>query len=147
MANPQLVQYIKDNSAKGISREVLTKTLTEAGWSASDVQDAFVANANPAALSPATPAPTSTVPAQNSSSAEFLAQMEERRKKAEAEKVFIPTTPAGKSKVPTSTIVTETGLIGLLLKTGVVKTKQQANMVLIGVLVVVLALVAWVNLR
>ena len=140
MANPQLVQYIRESMAKGISRDPLTKLLADAGWSSADVQEAF------ASLTNAVPNAPAEIPAQNIPTTEFLAEMERRRKAAEAAQpaAQVVSDSAQITTAPAS-VTSEKGLIGLLFKTGLVKTKQQANAVLIVVLVVVLGTIVWIN--
>ncbi len=75
----------------------------------------------------------------------FLAEMTKRRKEAEGLNTQTSsqgdvTFAVGATQSP---VVTQGGLIGMVLKTGLVKTEQQANIVLIGVVVVCLGLSLW----
>jgi hypothetical protein len=97
---------------------------------------------NPSPVAPPQAAPQSTV----NPNAAFLAEMEKRRREAEA---LNPQTagPNGVTisvgSVQTSTTTNQGGLVGMVIKTGLVKNEQQANMVLIGVIVVCMGLAAW----
>lgn len=75
----------------------------------------------------------------------FLAEMAKRRKEADA--LTTQTSSQGDVTISMgstqSPVVTQTGLVGMVMKTGLVKTEQQANMVLIGVVVVCLGLSLW----
>jgi len=89
-----------------------------------------------------------TAAPQDSNSA-FLAEMTKRRKEAEAMQPQNQTIEQGGVSIsvggyaPSQTTVTQGGLVGMVMKTGLVKTEQQANMVLIGVIVVCLGTAAW----
>lgn len=78
----------------------------------------------------------------------FLAEMTKRRKEADALNpqpvpVNDVTISVGSTANPVST---QGGLVGMVLKTGLVKTEQQANMVLIGITIVCLGLSLWLIL-
>ncbi|MBY0472744.1 hypothetical protein K2Q00_00450 [Patescibacteria group bacterium] len=173
MANPQLTAYIQENLSKfskeAVIRSLSSAGWSAIDISAAFMELEHPAPVAPVA--PPTPAPvpaqmqpvaivippasaapvvtqtkplTQTAAAANPNDA-FLAEMTKRRKEAEA---LNPQTPSqggvtisiGSTQSP---VVTQTGLIGMVMKTGLVKTQQQANMVLIGIIVVCLGLTAW----
>jgi len=160
--NPQLVQYIKENTAAGFSRADMEKALLAAGWSAADVAAAFAPPATPTQPQPAAPAPGPAVQAAAPATAaagttpqaagDFLAQMQQRRAATQT----IPATGASTAQPSTAnyrpryqasspSTTKASGIVGLVLRTGVVKTEAQANMVLIGIIVVAVSLTVWLN--
>lgn len=54
MVNEQIVNWIKENQAKGFDLESLQSQLMQSGWSQSDISEAidFVSNTSPAASAP-----------------------------------------------------------------------------------------------
>lgn len=98
--------------------------------------------ANPTQVVPPQAVPQSTV----NPNAAFLAEMEKRRKEAEAlNPQTVPqdgvTISMGSSQASTAT--SQGGMVGMVIKAGLAKNEQQANIVLIGVIVVCLGLAAW----
>lgn len=84
----------------------------------------------------------------------FLAEMRRRREAAGENPVQGMDQPSAPSPVqnssynplpPVADSTSEKGIIGFLIKQGIVKNKSQAEMLLLGVLVVVLILIAWIN--
>ncbi|OGC87858.1 hypothetical protein A2419_02280 [Candidatus Adlerbacteria bacterium RIFOXYC1_FULL_48_26] len=92
--------------------------------------------------------PIQTAAPQDSNSA-FLAEMTKRRKEAEAMHPQNQTIEQGGVSIsvggytPSQSTVTQGGLVGMVMKTGLVKTEQQANVVLIGIIIVCLGTAAW----
>jgi hypothetical protein len=168
MANAQLAQYVRENTAKGFTRDVVTKALTDAGWPPADISAAFAEFLQPtpaAAIPSPTTSPSVTVttpPAQTSvptvstpvsappsdpGAAAFVAEMERRRQAAEA---LHPAAPVVQETARINVFAPEDtpqekGIIGLLIRTKVVKDAHQANMVLVGIIIVVLSITIWIN--
>jgi hypothetical protein len=98
----------------------------------------------PVTLNPqpqAQPAPAET---------DFLAQMEKRRQEAAAKQpqnpyqnITVGQTPAYQQFRPDPSAPTEKGIIGALIKMKVAKDAAQANMIMIGIVAVCIALSAW----
>jgi len=62
MLNQQLIDYIKQQLQRGISKEQIKNSLIANGWQAQDVDEAFASIQNPANHSQSVPPPTQTVP-------------------------------------------------------------------------------------
>ncbi len=82
-------------------------------------------------------------PEEQNSNKEFLAEMQRHRKEAEAMHPSTIVEGDVQLSVGAGAPAASSGLAGMVLKTGLVKTEQQANMVLIGGVVAVLAIAAW----
>jgi hypothetical protein len=171
MANNQLVQYIIDNTKAGFTRTDIEKALVDAGWTVPDIAAAFAAIVTGATPAPAAAAPQPLTPAQAveqkqqvaaavvqtqasaTSGADFVAEMARRREAsavapvqtAAAVPIDAGFSAPGKFPVPGGS-TTETGIVGFLIKRGIVKNTQQANIVLIAVLVIVVGLTIYVML-
>lgn len=78
----------------------------------------------------------------------FLAEMERKRaaqNKAPApEEYVIPPQPRWKQRISADYGTAQSGIVGFLLRHGLAKNEQQANVILIGVLVAAVVLTAWV---
>ncbi|HEY5383273.1 MAG TPA: hypothetical protein VIJ88_01830 [Candidatus Paceibacterota bacterium] len=88
-------------------------------------------------------------PQEQAKNEAFLAEMERRR--VVAGQITKPEDSSAPQAAPYSAAsypevqVTETGIIGFLIKKGIVKDASHANLVLIGVFIVVVGIVIWVN--
>ena len=87
-------------------------------------------------------------PESIASNTAFLAEMERKRaaqnKTPAAEEYVIPTQPRWKQKISENSNTTQSGIIGFILRHGVAKDEQQANIILIGMLVATVGLIAYV---
>lgn len=91
-----------------------------------------------------TPPPDPDTVAEN---AAFLAEMARRRAAQNpppATETALPKQPLWKQKVSAHSGVAQTGIVGFLLRHGLAKNEQQANVILIGILVAAVVLTAWV---
>lgn len=148
MPNEQLISYIRENSSK-FPKQTLTQALMAQGWAVGDIAAAFSYVEREAA---GTPTAVAAAPTQD---ATFLAEMEKRRQ--EGNGIVPPSIVDGATEIrpfasaskylnnETSTRADEKGIIGLLIKWKVVKTAQQANIVMVGFILVVIAIIAWLN--
>ncbi len=137
MLTEQLIDYIRQNLAAGFGKEDLQKTMLSAGWSAEDIAAGFAAVANLSAIPAASPAPAQAVSSANSNAAEVARiQAEIARNQARAAKLG----PAHTSADPS-----QKGIIGWLIKKKIVANGQQANLVLIGIFILVVMLIAWID--
>jgi hypothetical protein len=163
MAQAELLKYLKENVGK-FEKPALVQALVDAGWQLADINAAFLefekpapapAPASAATVMPQTPVTPAVVqpvvqepqmkatPDEQNSNKEFLAEMQRHRKEAEAMNPSTIIEGDVQLSVGAGPATTQSGLAGMVLKTGLVKTEQQANMVLIGGVVAVLAIAAW----
>lgn len=151
MAHPDLVTYIQQNSAN-FSRPILTQHLVAAGWQLADVEAAFAELA-----SPGVPAAVPPVQHAPDPQADFIAQMQKRREEAaragrgpivEGNTEIRPSaSPAAQYLAQQTTEgAQQGGIIGLLIKSGLVKTQAQANIVMLAFVAVMLGFTAWLLL-
>lgn len=214
MANPQLIQYISDNTKAGFTRADIEKALVAAGWGVGDISAAFagsvvsptVTPAAPAVITPVQPVvmpavqpiaqpavqpivqpvvqaqpqpvvqfeqplgvqtmPQQVVPPVQpqpvvtpavvpATGADFMAEMARRRgTDATNSNSAIPgasvtpnyTPPQLQKFSPVSNGAAEAGITGFMIKNGIAKTTQQANMILMGVVAVIIIIIIWLNL-
>lgn len=153
MPDPQIIQYIQQNSAN-FSKEDIENALLSAGWAAADIAAGFAAVVTAAQPTPqaniqtpltSTPAAAATQEIYTAPPDDFMAEMERRR-------TTQPTMAQQKTyTVPTSHVKfnssahasTGGGIIGLLVGNGLAANESQANMILIGVIVVAVSLAVW----
>lgn len=137
MSTPELTTYIEEQKKAGFSRTEIEQALRASGWNATDIAIAF---------GDVPPPPTTTSPTSTSPEA-FLAEMQRRREAANVAQAQSPQTAQTQYAIPQTVpeLSGETGIIGFLIKKGIVSTKEQANMVLIGVIVVVVGITFWYN--
>ncbi len=143
MPNEQLLQYIRQNYSN-FTRQDITQSLMSAGWAIPDIAAAYQA-----VESERTPAPSpAAAPAQaQSPDTTFLTEMERRRRQTNEQPLpNAGATEARPQYTPPQSTTTEKGIIGLLIKSGLVKNTQQANIVMIGIVVVAMGASAWLLL-
>lgn len=148
MPNEQLVSYIRTNSP-AFPKQTLTQALMAQGWAVADIAAAFShVEKEMAGVTGQQP----TAPTQD---ANFLAEMERHRKESEGYMHPIvdgnteirPASIASKYIQPqTAATGEQKGIIGLLIKTGLVKNETQANVVMIIFIVVVFGITAYLLL-
>lgn len=103
----------------------------------------------PSSLDSTPPATATTDASVKAQSEAFLAEMEQRRKEQEAavapEYDFsaLPTSVAQRPVLVRAEFLNEKGIIGFLLRKGIVSNKNQANLVLLGVAIVAIAFAVW----
>lgn len=161
MAQPELIAYIKENTGK-FEKTAIVQALVATGWSLADINAAFLELAPPSEKAPA-PAPASPAvmppasaiapdkilsqtPVQTSQNAAFLAEMERHRKEAAAlnpNKIVDGDVEVSIGAAAAQTAAPQEGITGMLIKTGLVKNEQQANMFMIAAAVVMLGVSAW----
>jgi len=71
MVNQQLLDYIKQQLQRGVSKEQIKSSLIANGWQAQDVDEAFAFIQNPANHSQSVPPPTQTIPSLPGATAIF----------------------------------------------------------------------------
>jgi hypothetical protein len=148
MPNEQLVSYIRENSSK-FPKQTLTQALMAQGWAVGDIAAAFSKVEREAAGVPVAP---ETGPTQD---AAFLAEMEKRRQQGNG--VIPPTIVEGNTEIRPFASASryldresdargeQKGIIGLLIKWKVVKDVKQANIAMIGFVIVTIIIIAWLN--
>jgi hypothetical protein len=112
MVDPKLLTYVREQTAAGFSVADIVRAASGAGWSAEDVSAALsvINSAAPwAAAQTAEPQQTSQAPAARAP-------------------VWAPPLHAGEAA----------GLMGLVIKWGIARNKQQAQAVLVTVMVIAL---------
>ena len=133
MVNPQLVNYIANNFRAGFSKEDTEKALLQSGWSATDIQAAFYAIEHPAPTPTVVPPPVPT--AQEAVDAETKRIQEELERE---------NSKNGTRRSRNSTVAPgEKGIIGILMRMGLAKNIQQANMIMIGISLVCIGLAVY----
>jgi hypothetical protein len=141
MTDPVLLDYIRQNLGKGISRSDIEAALLAARWSTPEITEGFEAIEHPEASATSTPAarpphpsqhPPPTSPADDNA-AEVARIEEELAREAQRQKWRGATT---------STPVVG-GIIGWLIARKVVSDELQANEVLIGIVVGAIVLSTW----
>jgi hypothetical protein len=156
MPNEQLLQYLRDNYGKA-TRQELTQSLMSAGWQLPDIAAAYEAaeREHTAATAPAGQTagsvPAAAVGQPETPNTTFLAEMERRRQPNSQPTATTPLdTGANLRALNTARAAqsasSEKGIIGFLMRTGLVKSAQQANIAMIGIVVACLALTAWLLL-
>ncbi len=151
MANPDLISYIKQNSTQ-FSRPILTQHLVAAGWQRADIDAAF-AEIDGVPGGPIQ-TPTQTTPEAN---VDFIAQMQQRREEAARAgtgSIMEGNTEIRPNAAPANMYAgqraanagEQKGIIGMLIKTGLVKTEAQANIVMIVFIIAMLGATAWLLL-
>lgn len=152
MANKQILDYIEANIAAH-TKESLTRVLIEGGWPAADVAAAFLEFERPKQVGPDAivveavgptafqSAPVTAAPMD--AGAAMLAEMEKHRKEADALNPNITVGHSAPVYIPEQQTSDAKGIIGMLIKTGLVKNEAQANMVMIVFVVLVFAALGW----
>ena len=126
MVPEQLLVYIRQNIAAGFKKEEVAQALKNAGWAPQDIEQGFAALDNPALVEQKIQATTDA--------AEFARIQEELRRAQTRNSRFSETSPANAGN---------NIMAAWLIKKGIVKNEAQANMVLIGLSLVMLAFAAW----
>ncbi len=167
MVRQELVDYIKQNLEAGFARPDIEQSLKAAGWADADVADTFatfaVESPAPQAEAPAAAEEEGNliglmvphqgdeeVAAEDSSfntkdPKEFLAEMQRHR---DAQKQNANAgAPEYMASLGESGAQNPGGLIGLLLKTHLVKTETQAKIALVVIMLIIWALIGWMLLR
>lgn len=137
MADPQLVAYIREHQAH-FSKEQLVQTLSNVGWAAPDISDAFRELETPAA-----PFPTIE------SSSDFMTEMAKRRQSTAFEQTPQPSYQGAMGSAPTyrsADIIPSTaqkGIVGVLVRYKLARNASQANSILIAIVIVCAGLSLW----
>ncbi len=126
MVPEQLLVYIRQNIAAGFKKEEVAQALKNAGWAPQDIEQGFAALDNPALVEQKVQATTDA--------AEFARIQEELRHAQTRNSRFSETSPANAGN---------STMAAWLIKRGIVKNEAQANMVLIGLSLIMLAFAAW----
>lgn len=148
MPNEQLISYIRENSSK-FPKQTLTQALMAQGWAVGDIAAAFSYVEREQAGTSA------EVSVSVDPDATFLAEMEKRRQ--ESKGPLPQTIVEGNTEIhpfasaskyldhEKKSRAEEKGIIGMLIRAKVVKDESQANIVMIGFVVVVIVIIAWLN--
>ena len=133
MLNEQLLAYVRDNVKAGFQRTDIEVALRASGWDAADIAAAFTTVTGSAA------APDAKTAQINSK-----ASAEQQSIDAEVARIQAEIKTTSKKK---SYETEETGIIGWMIRHNLASTKQRANMILISLTVVMLALALWIAFR
>lgn len=134
MAKPQLLDYIRTNLAESFSRQEIEQALVAAGWATSDVAEAFIEIEHPEAVTISPQVPVDPALASAAEEARIQQELELEAKRRKSRGSTANTNPS-----------TASGIIGWLIRKGIVRTESQANILLIAVSASAIFLAVWVQ--
>ncbi len=135
MITDQLLTYIKEQIAQGRSRAEIEAALSASGWDVTDIAAGFEA------VYPGAPTTPKISTPSNNAQSEVDAEVARIQAELATSKKRSPYSPAG--EVQTG----ETGIVGWMIRKNLVASKNQANAVLLMLIVVFFGLTLWVLLK
>ncbi len=134
MLSEELLSYIRQNTQAGFTRAEIELALRNSGWSDADILTAFGTITQIPHMQSAPSIATSQVSSAQISTNAEIARIQEELRKSSGNK-------------PTHGVTTETGLVGLLIRTNMASSRQGAKITLVMAGLFIAVVVYFVFLR